>query len=231
MSYMGFFSARPPVHNRTFEPMKLMENVFRRRLPIALALLLSIVVSPLAVARLHAQEGPAAAAAAPAGTPAPSQAQERRGGGEANLVIPDLKNQSVNVTFFGLSGHSLLMGGLAVCALGLIFGLVIFTQLKNMAVHKSMLEVSELIYETCKTYLITQGKFILILEIFIGLVIALYFGVLVGFPLNKVIIILLFSLIGIAGSYGVAWFGIRVNTFANSRAAFDTPCSSRRRGD
>ncbi|HWJ13712.1 MAG TPA: sodium-translocating pyrophosphatase [Gemmatimonadaceae bacterium] len=200
--------------------MKLMENVFRRRLPIALALLLSIVVSPLAVARLHAQEGPAAAAAAPAGTPAPSQAQERRGGGEANLVIPDLKNQSVNVTFFGLSGHSLLMGGLAVCALGLIFGLVIFTQLKNMAVHKSMLEVSELIYETCKTYLITQGKFILILEIFIGLVIALYFGVLVGFPLNKVIIILLFSLIGIAGSYGVAWFGIRVNTFANSRAAF-----------
>jgi len=220
MSYMGFFSARPPVHNRTFEPMKLMENVFRRRLPIALALLLSIVVSPLAVARLHAQEGPAAAAAAPAGTPAPSQAQERRGGGEANLVIPDLKNQSVNVTFFGLSGHSLLMGGLAVCALGLIFGLVIFTQLKNMAVHKSMLEVSELIYETCKTYLITQGKFILILEIFIGLVIALYFGVLVGFPLNKVIIILLFSLIGIAGSYGVAWFGIRVNTFANSRAAF-----------
>jgi len=200
--------------------MKLMENVFRRRLPIALALLLSIVVSPLAVARLHAQEGPAAAAAAPAGTPAPSQAQERRGGGEAILVIPDLKNQSVNVTFFGLSGHSLLMGGLAVCALGLIFGLVIFTQLKNMAVHKSMLEVSELIYETCKTYLITQGKFILILEIFIGLVIALYFGVLVGFPLNKVIIILLFSLIGIAGSYGVAWFGIRVNTFANSRAAF-----------
>jgi len=83
-----------------------------------------------------------------------------------------------------------------------------------------MREVSELIYETCKTYLITQGKFILILEIFIGLVIALYFGVLVGFPLNKVIIILLFSLIGIAGSYGVAWFGIRVNTFANSRAAF-----------
>src|SRR4029078_12517544 len=93
--------ARPPVHNRTFEPMKLMENVFRRRLPIALALLLSIVVTPLAVARLHAQEGPAAAAAAPAGTPAPSQAQERRGGGEANLVIPDLENPNVNVAVFG----------------------------------------------------------------------------------------------------------------------------------
>jgi K(+)-stimulated pyrophosphate-energized sodium pump len=201
--------------------MKLMENVFRRRLPIALALLLSIVVSPLAVARLHAQDSAPAVAAAPVAAPAPSQAQEaRRGGGEANLVIPDLKNQTVNVTFFGMSGHSLLMGGLVVCALGLIFGLVIYTQLKNMAVHKSMLEVSELIYETCKTYLITQGKFILVLEIFIGLVIALYFGVLVGFPATKVTIILLFSLIGIAGSYGVAWFGIRVNTFANSRAAF-----------
>jgi K(+)-stimulated pyrophosphate-energized sodium pump len=201
--------------------MKLMENVFRRRLPIALALLLSVMVSPLAVARLHAQESAPAVVAATLATPAPSQAQEaHRGGGEANLIIPDLKNQSVNVTFFGMSGHSLLMGGLVVCALGLIFGLVIYTQLKNMAVHKSMLEVSELIYETCKTYLITQGKFILILEIFIGLVIALYFGVLVGFPLTKVIIILLFSLVGIAGSYGVAWFGIRVNTFANSRAAF-----------
>src|SRR6476620_10766606 len=140
--------------------------------------------------------------------------EAHRVGGEANLVIPDLSS----VSFLGMPGHTLLMGGLVVCALGLIFGLVIYTQLKNMAVHESMREVSELIYETCKTYLITQGKFILILEIFIGLVIALYFGVLVGFPLTKVIIILLFSLIGIAGSYGVAWFGIRVNTFANSRA-------------
>ncbi|HEY6825634.1 MAG TPA: sodium-translocating pyrophosphatase [Gemmatimonadaceae bacterium] len=198
--------------------MKLMENVFRRRLPIALALLLSIVVSPLAVSRIHAQES-LAAAAAPTATSAPV-VQEHQAGGEANLVIPDLKNQTVQVAFFGMSGHQLLMGGLVVCALGLIFGLVIYTQLKNMAVHQSMREVSELIYETCKTYLITQGKFILILEIFIGLVIALYFGVLVGFPAIKVAIILLFSLIGIAGSYGVAWFGIRVNTFANSRAAF-----------
>jgi K(+)-stimulated pyrophosphate-energized sodium pump len=196
--------------------MKLMENVFRRRLPLALALLLSIVASPLAVSRIHAQASLAAAAPAAA----PSLVQEHQGGGEANLIIPDLKNQTVPVAFFGMSGHQLLMGGLVVCALGLIFGLVIFTQLKNMAVHQSMREVSELIYETCKTYLITQGKFILILEIFIGLVIALYFGVLVGFPAIKVIIILLFSLIGIAGSYGVAWFGIRVNTFANSRAAF-----------
>jgi K(+)-stimulated pyrophosphate-energized sodium pump len=140
----------------------------------------------------------------------------QHGGGEANLVVPDLST----ATFMGFNGRALLMFGLVVCALGLAFGLIIYNQLKNMAVHKSMLEVSELIYETCKTYLITQGKFILILEIFIGTVIALYFGVLQHFTATKVIIILLFSLIGIAGSYGVAWFGIRVNTFANSRTAF-----------
>jgi K(+)-stimulated pyrophosphate-energized sodium pump len=145
----------------------------------------------------------------------PLLAQERMGG-EANLVIPDLNS----ATFFGMGGHKLLMFGLIVCVLGLAFGMAIYTQLKNMPVHASMLEVSELIYETCKTYLVTQGKFILILEIFIGTVIALYFGVLVGFPVTKVAIILLFSLIGIGGSYGVAWFGIRVNTFANSRTAF-----------
>jgi K(+)-stimulated pyrophosphate-energized sodium pump len=109
---------------------------------------------------------------------------------------------------------------LVVCALGLLFGFTIYTQLKNMAVHESMRQISELIYETCKTYLITQGKFILILEVFIGAVIALYFGLLQHFSADKVVIILLFSLIGIAGSYGVAWFGIRVNTFANSRTAF-----------
>ena len=97
---------------------------------------------------------------------------------------------------------------------------MIYTQLKNMAVHASMRAISELIYETCKTYLITQGKFILILEVFIGAVIALYFGVLQHFSIDRVLIILVFSLIGIAGSYGVAWFGIRVNTFANSRTAF-----------
>src|SRR5215208_5580978 len=89
-------------------------------------------------------------------------------GGEANLVVPDLST----ATFFGFNGRALLMFGLVVCALGLAFGLVIYNQLKNMAVHTSMLEVSELIYETCKTYLITQGKFILVLEIFIGTVIA-----------------------------------------------------------
>src|SRR3982751_3597620 len=141
---------------------------------------------------------------------------EHRGGGEANLVLPDLSTE----TFQGINGRTLLLSGLGVCVLGLVFGMTIFTRLKNMPVHRSMLEVSELIYETCKTYLITQGKFILLLELFIGVIMLFYFGVLQHFSPMKVAIILLFSLIGIAGSYGVAWFGIRVNTFANSRAAF-----------
>jgi K(+)-stimulated pyrophosphate-energized sodium pump len=138
-------------------------------------------------------------------------------GGEASLVLPDLGR----VHFVsGLPGSTLLTGGLVVCLLGLGFGLVIFRQLRGMPVHKVMLDISELIYETCKTYLITQGKFILLLEVFIGIVIAIYFGVLQGFGAAKVAVILLFSLIGIGGSYGVAWFGIRINTFANSRTAF-----------
>src|SRR5213596_632060 len=142
---------------------------------------------------------------------------EHKVGGEANLIIPDLSQ----VRFLGtVPGRSLLMGGLVVCALGLLFGLIFYGQLKRMAVHESMREISELIYETCKTYLITQGKFILILEIFIGFVILLYFGFLLKFEAMKVAIILGFSLVGIAGSYGVAWFGIRINTFANSRTAF-----------
>src|SRR5260221_1102371 len=139
-----------------------------------------------------------------------------RAGGEANLVLPDLGT----ATFQGINGRTLLMGGLLVCILGLAFGMTIFYRLKNMPVHRSMLEVSELIYETCKTYLITQGKFILLLELFIGVIMIFYFGVMRGFSPMKVAIILAFSLIGIGGSYGVAWFGIRVNTFANSRAAF-----------
>ena len=142
-------------------------------------------------------------------------------GGEAQLVIPDLSQ----ATFLGgTNGRSLLMWGLAVCALGLLFGLVTYTQLRNLSVHRSMLEISELIYETCKTYLITQGKFLLILWVFIAVIIAAYFGWLVPVPGKSVgvtlPIILGFSLVGIAGSYGVAWFGIRVNTFANSRTAF-----------
>jgi len=137
-------------------------------------------------------------------------------GGEASLVLPDLST----VDFRGINGRTLLMGGIVISGLGLLFGLLTFTQLKQLPVHASMLEVSELIYETCKTYLITQGKFILILELFIGVIMVFYFGVLERLEPLRVLIILLFSLIGIAGSYGVAWFGIRVNTFANSRAAF-----------
>jgi len=148
------------------------------------------------------------------------QAAPAGAGGEASLVLPDLST----VDFVGINGKTLLMGGLFVCALGLLFGLATFTQLKNLPVHASMLEVSELIYETCKTYLITQGKFILLLWVFIAAIISAYYGWLNPVPGKSIAvtlpIILLFSLVGIAGSYGVAWFGIRVNTFANSRAAF-----------
>jgi K(+)-stimulated pyrophosphate-energized sodium pump len=194
-----------------------MASVFPVRLrAAALAVLLCLVAAPVAYA-----QSPAPAAAQPA-------AQVQHAGGEANLVLPDLGS----VEFQGINGRSLLMAGLGVCVLGLIFGLVIYNNLKNLPVHRSMLEISELIYETCKTYLVTQGRFILILWVFIGIISAVYFGglaatvdpvtgaVVHGFPPFKVAVILLFSLIGIAGSYGVAWFGIRVNTFANSRAAF-----------
>ena len=107
-----------------------------------------------------------------AGAPRPSVA-----GGEANLVLPDL-GRSPSAA---INGRTLLMGGLVVCVLGLCFGLTIFMQLKNLPVHASMLEVSELIYETCKTYLVTQGKFILLLEVFIGVIMVFYFGVLQHF--------------------------------------------------
>src|SRR4051812_35200964 len=136
--------------------------------------------------------------------------------GEMNLVLPNFHS----VNFLGMSGWNLLALGLIVCALGLVFGLIIFQQLKRMPVHKSMLEVSELIYETCKTYLYTQVKFIVLLELLIGSVIGIYFGVLLKVGIPETLIILAFSVVGIAGSVGVAWFGIRVNTFANSRTAF-----------
>jgi K(+)-stimulated pyrophosphate-energized sodium pump len=147
---------------------------------------------------------------------APLMAQEQAGG-EANLKLPDLDSASF---LGGIGGRTLLMGGLVVSALGLVFGLMIFVRLKNMAVHSSMREVSELIYETCKTYLATQGKFLMILEIFIAVIIVFYFGFLQGKEAYKVLIILLFSVIGISGSFSVAAFGMRVNTFANSRTAF-----------
>jgi len=167
-----------------------------------------LCISPLALAK--AQEGSA---------PAPTH----HGGGEANLIVPRLDDVHI-ASFFGLSGASLLAVGVGVAILGLVFGLIVFTQLKNADVHVSMKDISELIYETCKTYLVTQMKFILILEAFIGAIIVVYFGVMQNYFADgktlQVIIILLFSIVGIAGSSAVAWFGIRVNTFANSRTAF-----------
>ena len=151
---------------------------------------------------------------------APATFAAGREGGEAALKLPDLSQ----VKFLGVDGHTLLLIGLVFCFLGLMFGLVIFVQLKNLPVHRSMKEISELIYETCKTYLTTQGKFIMLLWIFIAIIVVAYFGILRPVPGKPIYVtlpmILFFSLVGIAGSYGVAWFGIRVNTFANSRTAF-----------
>jgi K(+)-stimulated pyrophosphate-energized sodium pump len=183
-----------------FSRLTAVVHVFaHKRLAPLFAVLLAIVLLAAAPSHAFAQNAPAAA------------------GGEAGLILPDLST----ATFLGgINGRALLMIGIGVCALGLLFGLMMYTQLKNLPVHKSMLEISELIYETCKTYLLTQGRFLLILEVFIGAIIILYFGFLEHFDAIKVVIILLFSLVGIGGSYGVAWFGIRVNTFANSRTAF-----------
>jgi K(+)-stimulated pyrophosphate-energized sodium pump len=176
-----------------------------RKIARVAALLLTLVSVLSVPARALVQQ------TAPAG-----QAPAARAGGEANLVLPDLSLVDVG----GYHGRTLLFIGLGVSALGILFGLTILRQLKNLPVHRSMREVSELIYETCKTYLITQGRFIAILEIFIAIVIVLYFGLLSHLEPMRVAIILLFSVVGILGSYSVAWFGIRVNTYANSRTAF-----------
>ena len=139
---------------------------------------------------------------------------------EANLVLPDLKDAAIASFLGGMSGWNLLAWGLVVCVAGLVFGAVIYSQVKSMPVHRSMAEVSEIIYETCKTYMFTQGKFIMVLEAFIGVIIVAYFGWVQQMAAMEVLLILAFSLVGIAGSFGVAWFGIRINTLANSRTAF-----------
>ncbi|HVF62120.1 MAG TPA: sodium-translocating pyrophosphatase [Thermoanaerobaculia bacterium] len=169
----------------------------------------TIVHEPAAPVRRGLFAGAAALLLALAGA-APAAASE------AELVLPDFRA----VSFLGVSGYDLLLWGLGVCVLGMLFGLVIYRQLKALPVHQSMRDISELIFETCKTYLVTQGKFILLLEAFIAVVIVVYFGWLRAFEPVKVAVIVAFSLVGIAGSYCVAWFGIRVNTFANSRSAF-----------
>jgi len=138
------------------------------------------------------------------------------GASEAELRIPDLST----VSFLGMTGHNLLVWGLLFCLLGMIFGFVQYTQIRNLPVHKAMREISELIWETCKTYLITQGKFLAILWAFIAAIMVVYFGFLLHYATIQVVIIVVFSIIGILGSYGVAWFGIRINTYANSRTAF-----------
>ena len=136
--------------------------------------------------------------------------------GESDLILPDLRT----VQFLGVDGHTLLLYGIIICVFGLLFGMVQFLRTKALPVHKSMSEISELIYETCKTYLITQGKFILLLEGMLAVIIVVYFGGLRHFETYKVITIIICSLIGIGGSYLVAWFGMRINTYANSRSAF-----------
>jgi len=136
------------------------------------------------------------------------------GASEAELVVPNLDQGA----FLGMTGADLLQWGLVVCLLGIAFSLVQFTQIRNLPVHKSMLEISELIYETCKTYLIQQGKFLAILWAFIAVIIVWYFSR--SMEMSKVAIIIFFSIVGILGSYSVAWFGIRMNTYANSRTAF-----------
>lgn len=139
---------------------------------------------------------------------------------EANLVLPNLKDAALASFLGGMTGWQLLAYGLVVCVAGLVFGAIVYGQIKAMPVHRSMAEVSEIIYETCKTYMLTQGKFILLLELFIGAIIIAYFGWVQHMVASEVALILAFSLVGIAGSFGVAWFGIRINTLANSRTAF-----------
>jgi K(+)-stimulated pyrophosphate-energized sodium pump len=181
-------------------------DTMHRRAVWALPVLLAFVL-------VASMAGPALDAAWAQGAAA---APQHQGGGEANLRIPDL----AQVSFGGVTGRLLLQWGLLVCLLGLAFGMAIFGQLNRLPVHQSMREISELIYETCKTYLVTQGKFLMILWVFIAVIVTFYFGALQHFSAQQVMIILFFSLVGIGGSYGVAWFGMRINTFANSRTAF-----------
>jgi K(+)-stimulated pyrophosphate-energized sodium pump len=182
--------------------MHCARPVIRTATRLLLTLSLAVAFAPAALSALAAQE-PAQ------GVPA------HRPGGEVNLLLPDL-NQG---NFLGLTGHKILLFGLVVCVLGLLFGLMSYSHVKKLPVHRSMAEISELIYETCKAYMVQQGKLLLVLFGFIGAVIVVYF-LLTGLELPKILIILLFSIIGMAGSYGVAWFGIRINTLANSRTAF-----------
>ena len=181
---------------------RLSEHVMWRRVAgmAVLALTLAMMTAPAALA---------------AQPPSETRGGGHAPGGEINIQLPDL-NQG---DFLGMTGHQILLTGLVVCVLGLLFGAWTYVEVKKLPVHESMAEVSALIYETCKAYLVQQGKFLLILELFIGAIMVAYFA-LIGLEAYKIAIVLVFSLIGIAGSYGVAWYGIRINTLANSRTAF-----------
>jgi K(+)-stimulated pyrophosphate-energized sodium pump len=187
--------------------MNRLGKTARRLLPVLVPALLVLGVLAFAMPPGAPAQSTTGVAAAP---------QPSHPGGEANLRIPDLSQ----VSFGGMTGRALLQWGMLVCLLGLGFGMVIFRQLKGLPVHQAMRDISELIYETCKTYLVAQGKFLLILWAFIAVIVVFYFGFLQHFTGQQVAIILFFSLVGIGGSYGVAWFGMRINTFANSRTAF-----------
>jgi K(+)-stimulated pyrophosphate-energized sodium pump len=185
--------------------MRLMRTRLIRSAAAAVALVLAAAAMAPAVAR--------------AGEVEPGQAEQaaltHRPGGEVNLELPSLHQGD----FLGLTGHQILLSGLFVCVLGLLFGASTYLSVRKLPVHRAMSEVSDLIYETCKAYLVQQGKLLLVLEAFIGTVIVIYFA-LTGLEPSKILIILLFSVIGMAGSYSVAWYGIRINTLANSRTAF-----------
>jgi K(+)-stimulated pyrophosphate-energized sodium pump len=181
--------------------MLVSRTVSRYATRLLFLLLAGVMLLPVALPGLLAQEVQGTA--------------EHRPGGEVNLHLPDLHQGD----FLGFTGHQILLTGLVVCVLGLLFGLMSYSHVKNLPVHRSMADISELIYETCKAYMVQQGKLLLVLFGFIGTVILIYF-LLTGLELPKILIILLFSIIGMAGSYGVAWFGIRINTLANSRTAF-----------
>ncbi len=189
---------------------------------LAIAILILGLYVACPSVRTASGQTPAVPSMAPAGEMIATPAANHDAGGEANLHLPDLNSAQ----FFNgaIGGRTLLTYGLIVCALGVVFGLVVYARLKNMAVHPSMLEVSELIYATCKTYLLQQGKFLMMLWGFIAVVMLAYFGKLnpiEGIPRSTALpAILLFSLLGMGGSYAVAAFGMRVNTFANSRTAF-----------
>jgi len=139
--------------------------------------------------------------------------------GEADIILPDLSKVSFTI-FGGLSGLSIMYFGLIVCVIGLIFAMLQANHTKNLPAHKSMLEVSEIIWQTCKSYLAQQGKFLVILWVLIAICMVYYFMGLSHAPAGNMIIILFCSILGILGSYGVAWFGMRINTRANARTAF-----------